>query len=266
MTAGSGLNSFGWSIRRLQHGHREIVQAPSCAEDIAKPPPGLSVAVFLLSPFSDEHTLPSMRFDGLLKRTARRFNTATTQQVLISGMAKLLDKIVVVDIEATCWNGPNPEGAQNDIIEIGICLLDVATGEITDSKGIMVKPERSDISAFCTELTTITPEQIAAEGITFKDACKQLRSQYDTKSRAWASFGAYDQKLFQKQCTEMGVTYPFGASHINVKPLFALKHKLREESGMAGALDLLGLELEGTHHRGVDDAKNIAKILRTLIV
>jgi inhibitor of KinA sporulation pathway (predicted exonuclease) len=180
-------------------------------------------------------------------------------------MARLLDKIVVVDIEATCWNGPNPEGMQNDIIEIGICLLDVATGEISDSKGIMVTPERSEISAFCTELTTITPQLIAAEGISFKAACKQLRTEYDTQSRAWASFGAYDQKQFQRQCGEMGIGYPFGPSHMNVKTLFALQRKLAHETGMAGALDLLGFELEGTHHRGVDDAKNIARILRRIL-
>lgn len=30
---------------------------------------------------------------------------------------------------------------------------------------------------------------------------------------------------------------------------------------MKGALHILDLPLEGTHHRGVDDAKNIAKIL-----
>jgi inhibitor of KinA sporulation pathway (predicted exonuclease) len=32
-------------------------------------------------------------------------------------MAKLLDKILVVDIEATCWNGPNPEGMENISLE-----------------------------------------------------------------------------------------------------------------------------------------------------
>lgn len=34
---------------------------------------------------------------------------------------------------------------------------------------------------------------------------------------------------------------------------------------MSEALQILNIPLEGTHHRGVDDAKNIAKILRTLI-
>lgn len=180
-------------------------------------------------------------------------------------MAKKLDKILVIDIEATCWNTGAPEGMTSDIIEFGICLLDVHSGEISDNRGILVIPERSEISEFCTELTTITPDLIREEGITFKEACKAIRNEYEGQSRAWASFGAYDLKHIQRQCSELGVGYPLGPSHINVKTLFALKNKLGHEKGMDGALQYLGIELEGTHHRGVDDAKNIAKILRTLL-
>lgn len=180
-------------------------------------------------------------------------------------MAKKLDKIVVVDIESTCWEGTPPQGMESDIIEIGVCLLDVHTGEITDNKGIMVKPERSEISAFCTELTTITPQMIEEQGITFQAALKQLKVEYDTPSRAWASFGAYDKKQFERQCAALGRGYPFSPSHINVKTLFALKKKLPFEQGMDGALKTLNLPLEGTHHRGIDDARNIAKILREIL-
>jgi inhibitor of KinA sporulation pathway (predicted exonuclease) len=35
---------------------------------------------------------------------------------------------------------------------------------------------------------------------------------------------------------------------------------------MAGALNILDIPLEGTHHRGIDDANNIAKILRKLVL
>ncbi len=76
-------------------------------------------------------------------------------------MAKLLDRILVVDVEATCWRGPNPPGMETDIIEIGIALLNVKKGTITDNRSILVIPERSEISDFCTELTSITPELIA---------------------------------------------------------------------------------------------------------
>jgi inhibitor of KinA sporulation pathway (predicted exonuclease) len=180
-------------------------------------------------------------------------------------MAKLLDKIVVVDIEATCWNGNPPEGMISDIIEIGICLLDVKTGEITDNRGIIVTPERSSVSEFCTELTTITPEFVAAEGISFKEACAIIRKEYQGQARAWASYGAYDQKQFLRQCADLGIGYPFSPSHINVKTLFALQQKLTHETGMDGALKLLNIPLEGTHHRGVDDARNIAKILGRIL-
>ena len=33
---------------------------------------------------------------------------------------------------------------------------------------------------------------------------------------------------------------------------------------MKGALEKLNLDLEGVHHRGINDAKNIAKIVITL--
>jgi len=180
-------------------------------------------------------------------------------------MARKLDKILVVDVEATCWEGKTPEGMENDIIEIGICLLDVQTGEISDSKGIIVKPERSVISPFCTELTTITQDLVDATGISFKEACKILRVEYLSQRRPWASFGAYDLRQFQRQCADMQIGYPFGPSHINVKTLFALKKKLGHEQGMAGALRIMDIPLEGTHHRGVDDAFNIAKILRSIL-
>jgi inhibitor of KinA sporulation pathway (predicted exonuclease) len=176
-------------------------------------------------------------------------------------MAQKLDKIIVVDVECTCWNGKVPSGMANEIIEIGTCLLDVRSGEVTDKKAIMVRPERSEISPFCTELTTITADMIDEYGITFKEACKRLKEDYQSQSRPWASFGAYDWRQFHKQCESTGVPFPFGPSHINVKTLFALKMKLAHEQGMAGALAILDIPLEGTHHRGVDDAYNIAKIL-----
>ena len=140
-------------------------------------------------------------------------------------MAQKLDKILIIDIEATCWEGANPPGMENDIIEVGVCLMDTNTGEILSNRGILVKPERSEISDFCTSLTTITAEMIYRDGITFKEACEILRKEYQSQSRAWASFGAYDFKQFQRQCVATGVGYPFGPSHINVKTLFALKKK-----------------------------------------
>lgn len=180
-------------------------------------------------------------------------------------MAIKLDQILVVDIEATCWESAIPPGQESEIIEIGICTLDISSGQRLEKASILVKPEYSEVSEFCTQLTTITQEQVT-HGITFYEACLTLRKKYLSKERIWASYGDYDRSQFQRQCQSRSITYPFGNRHINIKSLLAIAYALPSEVGMAQALELLHLPLEGTHHRGVDDAWNIAGILAKLLL
>ncbi len=176
------------------------------------------------------------------------------------------DQILIVDIEATCWE-PNatPPGEVNEIIEVGVCLLDTHTFTPSDKLSLLVKPERSTISAFCTQLTTITPELVAAEGMTFAEACQMLETRYESRGRLWASWGNYDRKLFQQQTTSMNVRYPFSDSHVNIRKLYTKNEKQRHLPGMIQALQMLEIPPEGTHHRGHDDAWNIAKIMGLLL-
>lgn len=172
---------------------------------------------------------------------------------------KRLDKLLVIDLEATCWDGKKPEDQKNEIIEVGLCLVDLQTHEISDSRSLIVKPENSKISEFCTQLTTLTQEQVD-QGISLKEASEILENEYFSKKRVWASYGAYDLNQYSKECKDKNINYPFSPHHINIKNLFSIKQRMTKEVGMSSALEMLGLELEGTHHRGVDDAKNIAKI------
>jgi inhibitor of KinA sporulation pathway (predicted exonuclease) len=179
-------------------------------------------------------------------------------------MAKKLDHIIVIDVEATCWESSPPPGQQSEIIEIGVCPLEVASGRRLGRQSILVRPERSSVSEFCTRLTTLTQEQVAG-GISFDEACSLLRRQYLVKERIWASYGDYDRRQFERQCQAYSLPYPFGSRHLNIKSLLAIIHALPLEVGMAEALQLSGLPLEGVHHRGGDDAWNIAAILAAIL-
>jgi len=179
-------------------------------------------------------------------------------------MPKKLDHVIVVDVESTCWDGSPPPGEVSEIIEIGVCPLEMSTGRRLGKRSIVVRPKRSRVSPFCTQLTTLTPEQVD-RGITFTEACEILHKEYQARVRVWASYGDYDRTMFQKQCDATGIAYPFGPRHINVKTLFAISHGLPQEIGAAEAIALMGLPFEGTHHRGDDDAWNIAGILGTLV-
>ncbi len=179
-------------------------------------------------------------------------------------MARRLDQILVIDIESTCWKGPPPPGQENEIIEIGLSTLEVASGERRDRESLLVRPERSTVSAFCTELTTLTQDQVDG-GVPFAEACGWLVERYRSRQRTWASYGDYDRRQFASQCESCRLPYPLGPTHLNVKNLLALALGLHREVGMAQALKLLDLPLEGTHHRGGDDAWNIAGILAVLL-
>lgn len=172
----------------------------------------------------------------------------------------MAEPILVLDLEATCWQGPVPAGQQQEVIEIGVCLLDSDSGQRSKRQGILVRPERSRVSTFCTQLTTLTQEQVDA-GISFWEACDLLRSEYDSETVVWASWGDWDRNMLHRQCASYGVTYPLSEQHINAKKLFARVYRLPRPAGMAGALAAAGRELVGTHHRGGDDAWNIGELL-----
>jgi inhibitor of KinA sporulation pathway (predicted exonuclease) len=169
----------------------------------------------------------------------------------------------VVDVEATCWDGPVPPGAVNEIIEIGLTVVDLAARERIGRHRILVRPERSTVSEFCTELTGLTQWEVDT-GLPFADACALLTTEYGAADRPWASWGDYDRHQFTRQCQDTGVTYPFSAQHTNAKAAFAYAYGLRKRPGMAKALELAGLPLQGRHHRGEDDAWNIAALVLEL--
>ena len=98
------------------------------------------------------------------------------------------------------------------------------------------------------------------------DTCSLLREEYQSETRTWASYGDYDRIMLAEQCEAFGIPYPFGRSHFNVKNLLALQMGLEREVGLQKATAMLGLPFEGTIHRGMDDAWNIAAVLDRILL
>ncbi|GAA2292579.1 exonuclease domain-containing protein [Streptomyces kunmingensis] len=173
----------------------------------------------------------------------------------------------VIDVEATCWDGQPPPGSVHEIIEIGLTVVDLSARRRVSRHRVLVRPARSTVSDFCTELTGLTQAEVA-QGATFAEACRILVEEYAAGERPWASWGEYDRRQFARQSRADAVAYPFGLpaerTHTNAKAVFAEAHELRRKCGMAQALQIAGLPLEGRHHRGEDDAWNIAALILDL--
>ena len=172
------------------------------------------------------------------------------------------NKFLIVDLEATCWDTkPYPDGMVSEIIEYGLCEIDLNTLTILDNYSILVKPEFSTVSEFCTKLTGHTQENLDANGIDHFDALDILSSKYYNVS--WGSYGMYVFNMIYDYISIGGDginDMPFGRNYFNIKYFVSLMLNLNHGIGMSKALKRLGLELEGTHHSGKDDAYNIAKI------
>ena len=177
-----------------------------------------------------------------------------------------VDRLLVVDLEATCWQGPPPDGQYNEIIEVGNAMLNLTDGAITPGPELLVRPVVSKVSPFCTELTSITQEMVDERGSTLRDAIARLESFAGGNLTIvpWASYGDYDLLVLSEHCQRRGMDFPLSRSHTNVKRLVTMLSGWAKPVGMMKSLERLGITHEGTHHRGGDDATNIAKLYWSL--
>lgn len=168
---------------------------------------------------------------------------------------------LVIDLEATCDEERRIRDRHMEIIEIGSVLVDAATLAPVAEHQTFVKPVRHPVlTEFCTRLTTITQADVeSAPG--FPEAIAALERFLAGRDALFCSWGDYDRRQFEQDARFHKVGLPFGERHLNVKKEFSAQLGEEKRYGMAGALKRVGLELQGTHHRGIDDARNIARLL-----
>ena len=167
---------------------------------------------------------------------------------------------LVVDLEATCDQRDFPRDLM-ETIEIGAVYVDGRTLEPVEEFQTFIKPiRRPQLTAFCTELTSITQADVdAAPG--FREAITRLGKFLNGRVPRFASWGAYDWHQLSRDARMHGLRLPLRGDPLNLKQAFSEAMGTRKRFGMKSALMRVDLPLDGTHHRGIDDARNIAKLL-----
>ena len=168
--------------------------------------------------------------------------------------------ILVVDLEATCWEGQQ-EIADMEVIEFG-CVVVAGDGSVEREFSTFVRPVKSPtLTQFCTDLTSITQEDVEAAP-EFRGACARIDEWLgSTRGLIWGSWGYYDEKQLRVEGERHGVAPAFlDVPHVNLKKLWQKTQKCKP-AGLRGALRYHGLDFQGSPHRGIDDARNIARLL-----
>jgi inhibitor of KinA sporulation pathway (predicted exonuclease) len=172
------------------------------------------------------------------------------------------DYYLVLDLEATCCNQETIKRHEMEIIEIGAVMVEAQGLTIIDQFQTFIKPVRYPVlTEFCRSLTSIIQTQVdkAPEYGEAIALLKQWLSNYP--NAVFGSWGDYDRNQFKQDSQFHNLPFPIAYPHVNLKQRFSETQALPKKYGMAEALQLAGIALEGTHHRGIDDAKNIAKLL-----
>lgn len=234
-------------------------------------------------------------------RSSSGLHRASTQEELLpimiespnspqSSVAQPWDVFLVVDVEGTCVESGSFD-YPNEIIEWPVCLLRWSEDterrlEIVDEFRSFVRPSwRPQISAFCTSLTSITQQEVDAAP-TFSEVMKAFEAflnkhglidsdgQLITRT-CWCSDGPWDLAHFfikQLHISKMKMPSWMRTDFLDIRKAVAM-YRAQQNSrsvraynvrnfGISHQLGYLGLEaFQGRQHCGIDDARNISRIL-----
>ncbi|EEB09186.1 double-strand siRNA ribonuclease [Schizosaccharomyces japonicus yFS275] len=222
----------------------------------------------------------------------RRQQALQTKTSADKGMK--LRYLLVVDVEATCEEGCG-FSYMNEIIEFPCLLYDLEQKRIIDEFHTYVKPRRiPTLSNYCKELTKI-PQKLIDNAPPFKtvlDLLHEFLSKHDDKlippvngpntfewSRlpktayhfrsqknwAWACDGPWDMASFvAKEFATTEENNPpswINGPFVDVRSLFSDAFRV-SKSNINAMLSRWNLTFEGQEHNGLDDARNLVRVIQ----
>lgn len=194
------------------------------------------------------------------------------------------DYFVVIDFEATCEE-KNPVGYPHEIIEFPAILVSARSKAVVDTFHRFVRPTvNPTLSEFCRTLTGISQETVNAADTFDQVHAEFLRWMEGHGFGVDSTFtvvtdGPFDMGRFlHLQCLQSGIPYPtsYAGHWANIRKCFAnfYREEFFANKGGSGPnklpslkdmLEALELTFEGTPHHGIDDARNIARVLTYLL-
>lgn len=186
--------------------------------------------------------------------------------------------LLVLDFEAQCREGERMQ--PQEIVEFPTVAINLRNMIATEFHSYCRPEVYPRITEFCTELTGITQDMV--EGApTLKEVLLQhqhwLRHVLGLDpscadgsgggpTYAYVTCGDWDLRTcLPKQMRSLGTKAPAGYSRwINIKRAFEAWYQSKAH-GMTGMLSSLGLALDGRHHSGIDDTRNITKVVSAML-
>ena len=210
------------------------------------------------------------------QRLKNYFKNKMLKEVGIIQKRERYDYFVVVDFEATCEEKNVPD-YPHEIIEFPGVLVDGNLGTLVDSCQYYCKPLINPrLSEFCTALTGIQQETVDGAQ-TFPAVLAEFDSWLTShglgtdKTFALVTDGPFDVGRFLRlSCEQHSLSVPLWAEKwINLRKAFSNYYRWSNHTpgsqpklpGLQTMLSRLDLEFQGSPHSGLDDARNIGRVV-----
>ena len=172
----------------------------------------------------------------------------------------------VLDFECTCdgeWEFPN------EIIEFPVLFLHPKTLETEFVFRRFVRPtENPVILPYCTELTGIQQSDVD-EACELETVLEEFQDFLDENELdiLLVTDGPWDvEKFLVRECRRKGLPLPrWCLKWLDIRRRFQNAMSLDKWLNIEGMLCTLGMEFDGRQHSGIDDARNISRILKELL-
>ena len=168
---------------------------------------------------------------------------------------------IVFDLETTCDRGGKIPRFEQEIIEIGAVIWDQEANGVIDSFQNFVRPMiHPELSDYCLSLTGIKQRQVdRAQSI--EEAMIKFATWFGQyRGFTFTSWGDFDIEMVTLENNRYGIEVDF-QPHLNLKNRAKNSLKLNKSPGLRDALKYFGHDFDGKHHRALDDAENIAKLI-----
>ncbi len=190
--------------------------------------------------------------------------------------------LVVSDLEATCdLSSPGDPPPDNEVLEFPFLLCDTAERglPIVEQRRFFCRPERTQVTAFCTTLTGITRELIEREGRPLQEvvtAIEEAIGEERVLDAVLCFDGPWDLSLLQKEFASKSIVLRFPAfweAFVDLKVEFrrAFPIHLYPESNFHPVPSMNAMKRftradKGlTAHQGLDDCLQIHAILEKML-
>ncbi|MGY3306376.1 3'-5' exoribonuclease 1 [Pseudomonas sp. PvR086] len=179
-----------------------------------------------------------------------------------------------VDLEATCDEIEESESFrplavvpdQMETIEVGLVVIDLETLETVDEFQRFVRPQINPVlTDFCKKLTSIQQADVdsARPYAGVGEELGAFKARYP--NAAWASWGDYDARQLERDAGFAACpSLLAGLQHFNVRKWHKGLYD-NQPKGLQQTVEAMGLVWQGTYHRGIDDAKNVASIIKEML-